>query len=196
MSANDQKAEFLKGTLDMLILQALRWGASHGYGIAQSIRSGSSGVLQVETGSLYPALQRLERRDDTRHELHDDRRVDVGVHAQGDDREGGQTAAREEVEQLQEGLRVEHLRERFAIDAGDRHVREHAHDHEHAEDVEDPAPDIRRPEGVDERVEHGDQSAPAAGVAGAAGAISCTVPPAASILDRAPAVTWGEKPGW
>ena len=46
----------------MLILQTLRWGAQHGYGISQVIRSGSSDVLQVETGSLYPALHRLEKQ--------------------------------------------------------------------------------------------------------------------------------------
>lgn len=46
----------------MLILQTLRWGAQHGYGIGQAIRSGSADVLQVETGSLYPALHRLERQ--------------------------------------------------------------------------------------------------------------------------------------
>jgi transcriptional regulator len=56
------RIELLQGTLDMLILQALRMGAQHGYGIAQSIRSGSSDVLQVETGSLYPALHRLEKQ--------------------------------------------------------------------------------------------------------------------------------------
>ncbi len=44
----------LQGTLDMLILQTLRWGPQHGYGICQAIRSGSGDVLQVETGSLYP----------------------------------------------------------------------------------------------------------------------------------------------
>jgi PadR family transcriptional regulator, regulatory protein PadR len=46
----------------MLILQSLRWGPQHGYGIAQAIRAGSSEVLQVETGSLYPALHRLEKQ--------------------------------------------------------------------------------------------------------------------------------------
>lgn len=45
----------------MLILRTLQWGTQHGYGIAQSIRAQSSEVLQVETGSLYPALQRLEK---------------------------------------------------------------------------------------------------------------------------------------
>lgn len=56
------RIELLQGTLDMLILQTLRWGSQHGYGIAQAIRSGSGEVLQVETGSLYPALHRLESR--------------------------------------------------------------------------------------------------------------------------------------
>lgn len=56
------RIELLQGTLDMLILQALAWGPNHGYGIAQAIRLKSSEVLQVETGSLYPALHRLERQ--------------------------------------------------------------------------------------------------------------------------------------
>ena len=56
------RIEFLQGTLDMLILQVLCWGAQHGYGISQAIRSGSGDVLQVETGSLYPALHRLQRQ--------------------------------------------------------------------------------------------------------------------------------------
>ncbi|HUB31931.1 MAG TPA: PadR family transcriptional regulator [Bryobacteraceae bacterium] len=56
------RIELVQGTLDMLILETLRWGAQHGYGIAQAIRAGSSDVLQVETGSLYPALHRLERQ--------------------------------------------------------------------------------------------------------------------------------------
>lgn len=56
------RIELLQGTLDMLILQTLRWGTQHGYGIAQAIRAGSGDVLQVETGSLYPALHRLEKQ--------------------------------------------------------------------------------------------------------------------------------------
>jgi PadR family transcriptional regulator PadR len=56
------RLEILQGTLDMLILQTLQWGPQHGYGIAQAIRAGSSDVLQVDTGSLYPALHRLERQ--------------------------------------------------------------------------------------------------------------------------------------
>ena len=56
------RIELLQGTLDFIILQALRWGPCHGYGIVQLIRSQSRNVLQVETGSLYPALQRLTRQ--------------------------------------------------------------------------------------------------------------------------------------
>jgi transcriptional regulator len=56
------RIELLQGTLDLIILQTLQWGPQHGYGIAQAIRAGSSDVLQVDTGSLYPALHRLERQ--------------------------------------------------------------------------------------------------------------------------------------
>lgn len=56
------RIELLQGTLDLLILQTLRWGAQHGYGISQAIRLNSGDVLQVDTGSLYPALHRLERQ--------------------------------------------------------------------------------------------------------------------------------------
>jgi transcriptional regulator len=60
-SRRDARTELLHGTLDMLILRTLRWGPQHGYAIAQTIRAQSSDVLQVEAGSLYPALQRLAR---------------------------------------------------------------------------------------------------------------------------------------
>jgi transcriptional regulator len=53
------KTELLPGTLDMLILRTLTRGPQHGYGIAQHIQEISDDVLQVEEGSLYPALQRL-----------------------------------------------------------------------------------------------------------------------------------------
>jgi PadR family transcriptional regulator PadR len=55
------RIELLQGTLDLIVLQTLRWGPRHGYGIAQMIRASSRDVLQVDTGSLYPALHRLER---------------------------------------------------------------------------------------------------------------------------------------
>ncbi|MFY9530634.1 MAG: PadR family transcriptional regulator [Candidatus Acidiferrales bacterium] len=54
------RIELLQGTLDLLILQTLRWGPQHGYGISQAIRVNSGDILQVDTGSLYPALHRLE----------------------------------------------------------------------------------------------------------------------------------------
>jgi PadR family transcriptional regulator, regulatory protein PadR len=56
------KLDLLQGTLDMLILQTLQWGPQHGYAITQTLRARSSDALQVETGSLYPALHRLERQ--------------------------------------------------------------------------------------------------------------------------------------
>ena len=56
------RIELLQGTLDMLILQALESAPMHGYAIAQVIRSRSGEVLTVETGSLYPALHRLEKQ--------------------------------------------------------------------------------------------------------------------------------------
>src|SRR5438874_2548519 len=56
------RIELLQGTLDMLVLRTLQWGPLHGYGIGQAIRSQSSEELQVETGSLYPALHRLEKQ--------------------------------------------------------------------------------------------------------------------------------------
>jgi PadR family transcriptional regulator, regulatory protein PadR len=56
------RIELLQGTLDMLILQTLLWGPRHGYGLSQSIRTNSGEILSVDTGSLYPALHRLERK--------------------------------------------------------------------------------------------------------------------------------------
>jgi len=55
----DERAELLPGTLDMLILKSLTTGVLHGYGIAEHIQRSSRDALQVEEGSLYPALQRL-----------------------------------------------------------------------------------------------------------------------------------------
>jgi transcriptional regulator len=56
------RIELLQGTLDLLILQTLQWGAQHGYGISVAIRNRSGEILQVDTGSLYPALHRLEKQ--------------------------------------------------------------------------------------------------------------------------------------
>jgi len=56
------RIELLQGTLDMLILQTLQWGTQHGHGIGQAIRANSGELLRVETGSLYPALHRLEQQ--------------------------------------------------------------------------------------------------------------------------------------
>jgi PadR family transcriptional regulator PadR len=56
------RIELLQGTLDMLILRTLQWGPQHGHGIGLAIRANSGELLQVETGSLYPALHRLEEQ--------------------------------------------------------------------------------------------------------------------------------------
>lgn len=57
-----EKAELLKGTLDMLVLKTLTGGKLHGYAIARRIQEASRDVLVVEEGSLYPALHRMSRR--------------------------------------------------------------------------------------------------------------------------------------
>jgi PadR family transcriptional regulator, regulatory protein PadR len=56
------RSELLQGTLDMLILKIVALGPVHGYGISQRVRQISNEVLQVQQGSLYPALHRLEKR--------------------------------------------------------------------------------------------------------------------------------------
>src|SRR5205823_9397222 len=58
-----EKSEFLKGTLDMLILKVVAAGPIHGYAISQRIQQVSKDFFQVPQGSLYPALHRLEERD-------------------------------------------------------------------------------------------------------------------------------------
>jgi transcriptional regulator len=57
-----ERLELLQGTLDMLVLRTLQWGPRHGHGIGQAISSQSDELLKIETGSLYPALHRLEKR--------------------------------------------------------------------------------------------------------------------------------------
>ena len=54
--------DLLPGTLDMLVLRALRAGPKHGYAIARALRDASADALKIEFGSLYPALKRLEIR--------------------------------------------------------------------------------------------------------------------------------------
>ena len=58
----DSRADMLQGTLDLLILKTLSLGPMHGWGVSQRIQQFSSDVLQVNQGSLYPALHRLEHR--------------------------------------------------------------------------------------------------------------------------------------
>jgi transcriptional regulator len=60
--SSDDRIELLQGTLDLLILQTLRPGPAHGHAIARAIEKSSDDVLQVEQGSLYPALHRLLKR--------------------------------------------------------------------------------------------------------------------------------------
>jgi PadR family transcriptional regulator, regulatory protein PadR len=54
--------DLLQGTLDLIVLKTLSWGAMHGFGIARWIQRTTGDVLQVEEGSLYPALYRMENR--------------------------------------------------------------------------------------------------------------------------------------
>ena len=56
------KLDVIQGTLDLLILRTLQWGPQHGHGIGQVIRTRTDDILQVEHGSLYPALHRLRRQ--------------------------------------------------------------------------------------------------------------------------------------
>ena len=59
---HQNRIELLQGTLDLLVLQTLQWGPQHGYGISQAIRANSMDAFKVDTGSLYPALHRLEKQ--------------------------------------------------------------------------------------------------------------------------------------
>ena len=62
MTEDSPKSDLLQGTLDMLILKIVALGPAHGYAIAQRLQQMSGAVLQVQQGSLYPALHRLEKR--------------------------------------------------------------------------------------------------------------------------------------
>src|SRR6478736_3990653 len=55
--------ELVQGTLDVMILKALSWGAMHGFGVAKWIRQTTDDVLSIEDSALYPALHRMEHRD-------------------------------------------------------------------------------------------------------------------------------------
>lgn len=57
-----EPVDLLRGTLDLLILKALSWGKAHGYAVARWIEQATDDALQIEEGSLYPALHRLEER--------------------------------------------------------------------------------------------------------------------------------------
>jgi transcriptional regulator len=59
--SSPSRIDVLQGTLDLLILQTLQWGPRHGHGIGQLLRAQSDDAFQIEHGSLYPALHRLER---------------------------------------------------------------------------------------------------------------------------------------
>ena len=73
------RLELLQGTLDMLILRTLRFGPAHGHQIAKHIQQTTDSVLQVEHGSLYPALHRLERKGwaSSRWEMAKDRKREL-----------------------------------------------------------------------------------------------------------------------
>jgi PadR family transcriptional regulator PadR len=62
LKARENRIDVLQGTLDMLVLQILQWGPRHGLAIAQTIRTKSEELLKIETGTLYPALHRLEQQ--------------------------------------------------------------------------------------------------------------------------------------
>jgi PadR family transcriptional regulator PadR len=62
VASNENRIDLLQGTLDMLILRTLQPGPQHGHGVGVAIRQSSAELLQIERGSLYPALHRLEAR--------------------------------------------------------------------------------------------------------------------------------------
>ena len=98
--------------------------------------------------------QALEGRDGLVEERHDDRRVDVGVHAERDDRESSETAAREEIEQVDQLVVLKERVQLVLVHPRQRDVSEESEDQDHSEREEDLVPEIRGAERIDERLEH------------------------------------------
>ena len=127
-------------------------------------------------------LQGLELGDDPGHQLHDDRGVDVRVHPEADDREARQPAAREQVEQPEQRVVVEELRHRRRVRSGHGHVRQEAEDDQDPGDEQDSPPEVRRSEGVEQVLDHG-QASPAGAsspVESSAGCVAVGAPAAPS----------------
>ena len=82
MSITQQKADLLQGTLDLLVLKSLCLAPLHGYGIIQRIRQISGEMINVERGSIYPALYRMEQRGwiSAKWELSDTGRQPNSIH--------------------------------------------------------------------------------------------------------------------
>ena len=117
-----------------------------------------AGVLvDLVAAVLALAAERLERRDHARHQLHDDRGVDVRVHRRA--RRPRSSTGRRRTNRSRmpnSGVVLEELRElAVAVDARQRHLGQQPEDDQDPEDEEDPAPDVRRAEGVEQRLEHG-----------------------------------------
>jgi len=68
MATSKERADFLQGTLEMLVLRALALEPMHGWGLAQRIEMMSRGVFEIQQGTLYPALQRMKRKGWVRSE--------------------------------------------------------------------------------------------------------------------------------
>ena len=118
-------------------------------------RHGQHARVLVEAVAPVLALtaQLLERRDHPAHQLHDDAGVDVGVHPQADDRRGRQAASREDVQDPEQRVVREQVRQRLRVHVRDRNVRQRPEDREDPEREEELAPDVRRAEGGDDRVD-------------------------------------------
>ncbi len=110
-----------------------------------------AGVLvDLVAAVLALAAEGLERGHHARHQLHDDRRVDVRVHPDGHDREVGEPASREQVEEADEGVALDEVLQLGLVDAGDRDGRQQPEDDQQAQDIEHPPPDVRGAECVEQ----------------------------------------------